>query len=114
MVFIKYRIAGNFRGRELSRFSGKKIFAEKNFAHCSLVSLPNDATPPTFAEKTLQIATNLKIHESFLPRKFPAILTHASVRTDTHTHMHMYTIYAHLHTYTHAHTPLQTYTYAYV
>ena len=48
----EYRLAENFRGRRLSRFGGNKIFAEKTFANCSLVSLPKDSMPPNLAEKT--------------------------------------------------------------
>ena len=40
---------GNFRGRKLSRFGRNKIFTEKTFVDCSLVSLPK--VPPNFAKK---------------------------------------------------------------
>ena len=46
--YVKYCITRNFRGRKLSRFGGNKIFVDKTFADCSLVSLPKDATPPQF------------------------------------------------------------------
>ena len=49
---MEYHIAGNFQGRKLSQFGGNKIFAEKTFADCLLVSLPKDAMPPNFTEKT--------------------------------------------------------------
>ena len=47
---LPYR--GNLRGRKLSRFGRNKIFTEKTFADCSLVSPPKDATPLNFGEKT--------------------------------------------------------------
>ena len=57
----------NFLGRKLSRFGGNRIFVEKTFADCSLVSLPKDATPPNFVEKTF--VNSYKTFVSFLPRK---------------------------------------------
>ena len=108
MVFIKYRIAGNFRGRELLRFGGKKIFAEKHFAHCSLVSLPNDTTPPTFAEKTF--VNNYKPQNSwkFSPSKvsrYTVCYTHTCKCACRHTHVHT----QHMHIYTHTHMHTHTY-----
>ena len=45
-------LVGNFRGRKLSQFGRNKIFTENIFADCTLVSLPKDALPPNFVEKT--------------------------------------------------------------
>ena len=127
MVFIKYRIAGNFKGENfrdlVERFLRRKISHIARWCRCQMMP-----RPPLLRRKLSRIATNLKIHESFFPRKFPAIqyaiLTHASVCTDTHmythntctlymhiythTHMHMYT-HTHMHIYTHAHTPTNIY-----
>ena len=46
-----YRIAGNFRGRKLSRISEKDDFGGKNLRIACLCR-SKDATPPNFAEKT--------------------------------------------------------------
>ena len=51
------RIAGNFRGRKLSRIGENTIFAEKTFADCSLFAAPKDATPQISQRKVSRIAT---------------------------------------------------------
>ena len=66
LVLTCYRIAGNFRGRQLSRINGKKIFAGKTFAHFSLLT-PKDAVPPNFTKK--QIATKPRNLQKFCPTK---------------------------------------------
>ena len=48
-LFAMYRIAGNFRGRKLSRIVGKYDFHKKTFADCLLVQ-PTDTTPPKFSK----------------------------------------------------------------
>ena len=42
-------LIGNFCGRKHSQIDGKKIFADKTFVDCSLVS-PKDAKPSNFRE----------------------------------------------------------------
>ena len=70
-------IAGNFRGRKLSQFGGSKIFKEKTFVDCLLVSQPKILRPSISGRKLSQIAT--KIHESFLPQIFPTMYMYLGV-----------------------------------
>ena len=76
LVHSQYRIAGNFRGRKLSRISrfcgNPRMFYPRN------VSQPR--APQYNATRTVQIAKVFSaksyfslIRESFIPRKFPAI-----------------------------------------
>ena len=69
-----YRIAGNFRGRKLSRIGEKYNFRGENFRGLLAFTMPKDTTLPNFTEKTF--ANNhktAKFCESFHPQKFPAI-----------------------------------------
>ncbi len=71
--YSRYRIAGNFRGRKLSRilrfYSHPRKFSPRNFRHATpimrSVYIPRKFSP--------QNAPFLPIRESFLPQKFPAI-----------------------------------------
>ena len=65
LVLTCYHIAGNFRGRQLSRINRKKIFAGKTFADFSLLT-PKDAAPPNFVK-------NHEICKSFVPRNLFAV-----------------------------------------
>ena len=62
-----YCIAGNFQGSKLSQFGRNKIFAEKTFADCSLVSPPKDAMPSNFTEKTFANSYKISKFKSSLP-----------------------------------------------
>ena len=46
------------RGGKLLQFGGNKIFVEKTFTDCSLMSLPKDAMPPILWRKLLRLTTN--------------------------------------------------------
>ena len=48
----KYRIAGNFQGRKLSRIGEKYNFHRENFRGLLAFAVPKDAMPPNFVEKT--------------------------------------------------------------
>ena len=64
-------IAENFWGRKLSRIDENTIFAEKTFAICSLLQrMPCYQIP---RRNFREWSRKCNIHESFLPRKFPAI-----------------------------------------
>ena len=47
-----YHIAETFEGENFHELVKNRIFAEKPFVDCSLVSPAKDTTPPNFAEKT--------------------------------------------------------------
>ena len=47
-----YRIAGNFRGRKLSRIGEKSNFRRENFCGLLAFATPKNATPLKFHEKT--------------------------------------------------------------
>ena len=68
-----YRIAGNFRGRKLSRIGEKYAFRGENFCGLLAFAVPKDATPQILQRKLSRIAQNREICKSFLPRKFSAI-----------------------------------------
>ena len=48
----KYRIAGNFRGRELLRLGEKYDIRRENFHRLLTFVAPKDSTPQNFMEKT--------------------------------------------------------------
>ena len=65
---FEYRIAGNFRGRKLSRIGENTIFAKKNFVDCLLLSCRR--TPRTkFCGKLSRIATKLRNLRMFFPSR---------------------------------------------
>ena len=67
-LLLAYCIAGNFCGRKLSRI---KIFAEKTFAHSSLVP-PKDTMAPSFVKKTFTNShKTLKFVKIFPLESFP-------------------------------------------
>lgn len=70
-----YPIVGNF-----CELVENMIFMEQTFADCLLVP-PKDAMPPNFVEKTFP--NSHEFHESFPPRKFPAI-RYFSARQNAH------------------------------
>jgi len=65
---IKYRIAGNFRGRKLSQIGENTIFTGENFHGLLAFAVPKDATPKSSRRKISRIVT--KPRNS---RKFSAI-----------------------------------------
>ena len=73
-VIAKYRIAGNFRGRKLSRIGGKYDFRRENFCRLLTCAAPKDAMSPNFTEKTFVNNHKTSKFVSFLPRKFPTII----------------------------------------
>ena len=68
-----YRIAGNFRGRKLSRIGEKYDFHGENFRGLLAFAAPKDATPQISRRKLLRIATKPQNLRSFLLRKCSAI-----------------------------------------
>ena len=79
VLLVGYHIVGNSWGRKLSRIGEKYDFHGENFHRLLAFTVPKDATPPNFTEKTFANIHKTEIRESFLPRKFPTIryiLTH--------------------------------------
>ena len=54
---VNYRIVGTFKRENFREWVENKIFAEKTFTDCSLVSPPKDATLPILQRKLSRIAT---------------------------------------------------------
>ena len=66
---IKYHIVEKFWGRKPRKFVENIIFVEKTFADCSSVPLK----VPRFQNLRRKLSQNIKIHKSFLLRKFPTV-----------------------------------------
>ena len=64
-----YRIAGNFRGRKLSRIGEKYDFHGENFRGLLTFAAPKDATPQISRRKLSRIATKLRNSQKFSPLK---------------------------------------------
>ena len=73
---FRYRIAGNFRGRRLSRIGKRWPFSGKNFGQMlkPIIYVGGYGTPKFHGENYHGWLLNCKIHECFLPWKFCAIL----------------------------------------
>jgi len=68
----KYRIAGNFRGRKLSRIGEKYDFHGENFSQIARFATRKDAIPPNFAEKTFANShKTVKFTKVFSLESFP-------------------------------------------
>ena len=70
---LNYRIAGNFRGRKLSRIGRKAAFRGENFRGMLTGCIMGVACLEFRGENFRGWLKNHEIHESFLPRKFRAI-----------------------------------------
>ena len=69
---VEYRIAGNFRGRKLSRIGEKYDFRRENFRGLLACAAPKDATPLNFAEKTFTNShKTVKFSKVFSLESFP-------------------------------------------
>ena len=71
-----YRIVGNFRGRKLSRIGRKGAFRRENFRgilNTKIGRIVGVACLEFRGENFRGWLKNREIHESFLPRRFPAI-----------------------------------------
>ena len=69
-----YRIAGNFRGRKLSRVGRKGAFCGENIRGMLKTDRIMGVACLEFRGENFRgWRKNREIHESFLPRKFPAI-----------------------------------------
>ena len=81
----KYRTAGNFWGRKLSRIGEKHDSRGENFRRLLACAVPKDATPPNFAEKTfVNSHKTAKFAKVFFLKRFPlysSICHHVRVST---------------------------------
>ena len=69
---VSYRIAGNFRGRKLSRIGEKYDFRGENFRGLLACVALKDAAPPNFAEKTFANShKTVKFAKVFFLESFP-------------------------------------------
>ena len=69
LILMLYHKAGNFKRENFRELVENKIFTEKSFVDCSLVSPPKDTTPPILQRKLSWIATKPRNLQKFSPSK---------------------------------------------